>query len=741
MIEYVTTPAGRRESADAGTPHHPGTPHGPEPADPDRPHDPELRAERAFLDTARAALRRMHADVVTTETPLIGGEDNDERFTNESNLRARWLRAQALVDLPDVPLFFGRIDYDAGTVAEAADRIHIGRRHVHDEAGTPLVIDWRARVSVPFYRATRTDRQRVHRRRRYGFSDAADLTAYDDEILDDGSTSSDAGKPDADAFLRAEIERPRTGPMRDIVATIQPEQDDLVRAPLQPSICVQGAPGTGKTAIGLHRIAYLLYTERERLSRGGVVIVGPNRSFLSYIRKVLPALGEVDVRQTTVEELLGQAGTVGSPGAHGARGQAGPVAGDPRAEQLKGDARMAAVLLRALWLHVGTPTEGILYTKGSNRYRVHDYAVQEIVESLRGATRYAPGRNSLAQRIAHEVLVLMERRGESPDDRVQNAVARSRPVKALVDQVWPKVTPEQVLFRLLSDTEFLAAAAGADLAAEEQAELAWSKPPRSAKSAKWSPADLVLLDELTDLIERRAGSLGHLVVDEAQDLSAMQLRALGRRCRTGSATVLGDLAQATSPWTTGSWEQVFEHLEMPETRLVELERGFRVPGEIIDFAARLLPAIAPALGRPTGIRSLPGALRISAAHSPDPQVLLDSLADACRNALAGEGSVAMIAADADVADLRAGLLDRGLPSALLGSADDAMETARLVCVPAMLAKGLEFDAVVVAEPARIVAAEPRGMARLYVVLTRAVTSLHVVHAEPLPAELRDAAGP
>ncbi|GAA2757694.1 HelD family protein [Actinopolymorpha rutila] len=727
MIEYVTTPAGR--------------PHEPQPAEPDRPHDPdpELRTERAFLDTARAALRRMHADVVATETPLIGGEDNDERFTNESNLRARWLRAQSLVDLPDVPLFFGRIDYDAGTVAEAADRIHIGRRHVHDEAGAPLVIDWRARVSVPFYRATRTDRQHVHRRRRYGFSDAADLTAYDDEILDGTGTASDAidaGSTEADAFLRAEIERPRTGPMRDIVATIQPEQDDLVRAPLQPSICVQGAPGTGKTAIGLHRIAYLLYTERERLSRGGVVIVGPNRSFLSYIRKVLPALGEVDVRQTTVEELLGQPGTVGTAGA------AGTVTGDPRAEQLKGDARMAAVLLRALWLHVGTPTEGILYTKGANRYRVHDYAVQEIVESLRGATRYAPGRNSLAQRIAHEVLVLMERRGESPDDRVQNAVARSRPVKALVDQVWPKVTPEQVLFRLLSDAAFLAAAAGADLAEDERAELAWAKPPRSAKSAKWSPAELVLLDELTDLIERRAGSLGHLVVDEAQDLSAMQLRALGRRCRTGSATVLGDLAQATSAWTTGSWEQVFEHLEMPGTRLVELERGFRVPGEIIDFAARLLPTIAPALGRPTGIRSLPDALRISSARpaaSPDPQGFLDSLADACRNALAGEGSVAMIAADADVAELRAGLLDRNLPSALLGSADDAMETARLVCVPAMLAKGLEFDAVVVAEPARIVAAEPRGMARLYVVLTRAVTSLHVVHAEPLPAELRDTA--
>ena len=671
----------------------------------------ELESEREFLAEARAALARMHRDVEGREVPVIGGEDNDERFTNEANTRAHQLRTLALVDLPDVPLFFGRLDYEAGTI-EDLDRVYIGRRHVHDGSGAPLVIDWRAPVSVPFYRATRSDRQRVLLRRRYGFSDVAELTGFEDEPL----TGSD-GIDQADAFLRTEIERPRTGPMRDIVATIQPEQDDLVRAPLHPSVCVQGAPGTGKTAVGLHRVAYLLYTERERLSRGGVVIVGPNRSFLSYIRKVLPALGEVDVRQITIGELINL------PAA---------ASDEPEAAQVKGDARMAGVLHRALWSYVGMPTSGILYSKGSQRYRVHDYEVMDIVTALRESTRYAPGQNALAQRIAHAVLVLMERRGESPDDRVQNAVARSKPVKELVNEVWPRVVPEQVLFRLFSDADFLAQSAGDELTADEQSALVWHKPPRSWKSAKWSGADTVLLDELEDLIERRTGSLGHLVLDEAQDLSAMQLRALGRRCRTGSATVLGDLAQATTPWAAGSWDRVLGHLEKADGVVAELDRGFRVPDQIIDFAAKLLPQIAPTLGVPRGVRSVADALSIV---QTDEHTLPDTVVASCKAALAGEGSVAVIAADDQIAHLRDALAAAGLEPALLGETEEEMDTTRLVCVPATLAKGLEFDAVVVAEPARIVAAEPRGLHRLYVVLTRAVSHLRIVHATPLPTLL------
>ncbi|WUJ70444.1 AAA family ATPase [Kribbella soli] len=670
----------------------------------------ELEAERAFLTTAQVALHRMYAEVVDRDVQVIGGEDNDERFTNEANQRAKEMRTHALLDLPDVPLFFGRLDYEKGTIPDL-DQIYIGRRHVHDGSGVPLVIDWRAPVSVPFYRATHSDRQRVLMRRRYGFSDHAELTGFEDEPLT-GVIETDQ----ADAFLRAEIERPRTGPMRDIVATIQPEQDDLVRAPLHPSVCVQGAPGTGKTAVGLHRVAYLLYTERERLGRGGVVIVGPNRSFLSYIRKVLPALGEVDVRQITIDELITR-----------------PTAAidETEAERLKGDARMADVLRRALWSYVGTPTGGVLYSKGSRRYRVHDYEVVNIVSDLRESTRYAPGRNALAQRIAHVVLVRMEERAESPDDRVQNAVARSKPVKDVLDSVWPRVAPEQILHRLLSNAEFLAQAAPA-LTDEERTALLWSKPVRSWKSAKWSFADTVLLDELEDLIERRTGSLGHLVLDEAQDLSAMQLRALGRRCRTGSATVLGDLAQATTPWAAGSWDRVLGHLDKSDGVVEELDRGFRVPEQIIRFAAKLLPEIAPTLSTPSGVRTVADALSVVPATE---STLADEVIAACKSALAGEGSVALIAADDQVARLRDAIAAAGLEVALIGETEDEIDTVRLVCVPATLAKGLEFDAVIVAEPAHIVAAEPRGLHRLYVVLTRAVSRLQIIHAEPLPGAL------
>jgi DNA helicase IV len=231
----------------------------------------ELEAEAAYLTAARDALLRMRKDVVDTETPeFVSG--TDEVWFNTMYRIARAQRAEELIDLPDVPLFFGRLDFEPGSLHGGdTERAYVGRRHIRDDDGTPLVVDWRAPVSTPFYRATRDDRQGVNRRRRYGFSDSAQLTAYEDELLSEGGTTSNK-------LLTAEIERPRSGPMRDIVATIQPEQDELVRAPFQPSICVQGAPGTGKTAVGLHRLAYLLYSEPTRLN-AGVTVVGPNRSF------------------------------------------------------------------------------------------------------------------------------------------------------------------------------------------------------------------------------------------------------------------------------------------------------------------------------------------------------------------------------------------------------------------------------------------------------------------------------
>lgn len=226
--------------------------------------------------------------------------------------------------------------------------------------------------------------------------------------------------------------------------------------------------------------------------------------------------------------------------------------------------------------------------------------------------------------------------------------------------------------------------------------------------------------------------MSHLVIDEAQDLSPMQCRALGRRCVAGSMTVLGDLAQGTSPWAISTWDSLLGHLGKPDARLAVLERGFRAPAEIIDYAARLLPVIAPDLGSPTSVRRNPGALTITPTAGNG---LLDTAVEACREALKGEGSIGLIAADADLGTLHRALAAEGLGPALLGMDEDALEAARLACVPASLAKGLEFDAVIVVEPDHIVHAEPRGLHRLYVVLTRAVTSLRIIHAGPLPSPL------
>lgn len=657
-----------------------------------------LAAERAHLAESRAALRRMREHAASLSAD-VAADWVSKQFL-ESLLDQR---VEALADHPDTPLFFGRMDRDGAAGPDLPAVMYVGRRHVHDgDEGRPLVLDWRAPVSRAFYQAGPADPMGWGLRRRFGFR-AGELTAFEDEPLDGG----DIGPS---RILTEEIERPRTGPMRDIVATIQPEQDEIVRADLPRSVCVQGAPGTGKTAVGLHRAAYLLFTHRERLSRSGVLIVGPNRAFLAYISAVLPALGEVRVEQATIDDLLGA-----------------PLGDEPAATAaLKGDARMADVLRRALWLHVRKPEAGLVVTRGAARYRLADHEIREIAAALRGTTRYGSGRAAFAQRLAHQILVRMERRGEAPDDRVQDQVARSRPVKQVLDAVWPKVSAEQVLHRLLSDADLLRAAAKGVLDEDEQALLPPARPARSHRSAEWTAADRALLDELNDLIERTA-SLGHLVVDEAQDLSAMQLRALGRRCATGSATVLGDLAQGTTAWSARTWKEVLAHLGQ-DGEVTELTLGFRVPGTVLDFAARLLPHVAPGLERPRSLR--PGAGALTVRRVADPAA---AAAEAARAALARPGSVGLIVPDARAGAHAAALEDAGLEHEVLGP--ESAGTGRLLVVPATLAKGLEYDHVIVAEPAAIAAAEARGLARLYVVLTRAVTTLTVLHEDDLPAEL------
>ncbi len=595
---------------------------------------------------------------------------------------------------------------------------------MHDPDGRPAVIDWRAPVSRAFYRASRAEPMGLDMRRRFGFA-AGELNAYEDEVFQPGTDGRlpGAGPPDGapagvSRILIEEIERPRSGPMRDIVATIQPDQDDIVRADADQTVCVQGAPGTGKTAVGLHRVAYLLYANRERMGRGGVLVVGPNRGFLSYIRGVLPALGEMSVAQVTVADLVATVPVRGADSSQAAR--------------IKADARMAEVLRRALWGQLAEPAEAIVLPRGARRWRVSATELADLVAELRArGVRYGTGRDLLAHRIAHVILTKMEAAGEPCDDRTHEAVRRTRPVRAAVDAIWPKTDPARLVIRVLSDPGLLSHAAGGLLDPAEQEAITWRRAVRGPASAPWSAADAVLVDEAADLIERTP-SLAHVVVDEAQDLSPMECRAIGRRCATGSATVLGDLAQGTTPWATASWPQLLQHLGKQDTGVRVLDTGYRVPRQILDFASRLLGHIAPGMGAARSLRQDPGALVVTEAAGG---LLPAALASACADALGSPGSTAVIAADDQVGALSGELRRAGLPHAVL--ADDPGRE-QLVLVPVTLAKGLEFDHVIVVEPGRIAAAESRGLQRLYVALTRAVSRLTVLHAEPLPEPLRPA---
>ncbi|MFI1421985.1 HelD family protein [Streptomyces sp. NPDC020731] len=683
------------------------------------PVDDPLTRERAHLSASRSALRAMREDVEALDI-----RDVTANWVNAAVLEHQiGERIKALADLSGTPLFFGRLDYLHSPGAEQAEgaegeRFYIGRRHVHDADGDPMVIDWRAPVSQPFYRASKKDPLDVALRRRFGYT-GGDLTAYEDEHLSDPAAvtfSGSAGGTTTSKLLQQEIERPRVGPMRDIVATIQPEQDEIVRSGLSGSVCVQGGPGTGKTAVGLHRVAYLLYAHRERLARTGTLVVGPNRSFLHYIEQVLPALGELTVAQATVDDLVAHVEVRGTD--------------DAAAAVVKGDARMARVLRKALYSHVTMPTEPVMVVRGSRRWRIPAHELGEIVQQLLDRDiRYGAARDALPQRIAHAVLVQMERAGEAPDDRVQDAVARNTAVKAAVKTVWPAVDPAKLVLRLLSDPEFLAEHAEGLLDEQERKTILWAKPARSVKSAKWSAADAVLIDEAADLI-RRTHSLGHVVLDEAQDLSPMQYRAVGRRCTTGSATVLGDLAQGTTPWATRSWEEALGHLGKREAVTEELTAGFRVPTDVIAYASRLLPHIAPGLTPVASIRENPGFFEVRRAEGAGDVVA------ACRELLRNEGSVGLIAADTRVPELAEELTAAGIGHIPPG--EETTYDTRLTLVPASLAKGLEYDYVVLDEPRAVVDAEPderTGLRRLYVSLTRAVSGLIVTHRTDLPPQL------
>ena len=656
----------------------------------------DLVSEREYAERCREALRRMVAGA--RENVAIGEDTWGDRYTAERLGFYLKTLARDMGEEGDNPPFFGVIAYgaaDSGAGEHSRQTYYLGRRHISDAIGRPpMVIDWRAPVSAAFYQASAVEPRGIETRRRFGWSGQT-LTSFEDERLS-------AGEQADSKLVRREIERARVGPMRDIVATIQPEQDTLVRTDLDVSVCVQGAPGTGKTAVGLHRAAYLLYAHRSRLTRNGVLVLGPNRAFLHYISAVLPTLGEVDVEQTTIEQLLDR--EVRATDTHAAA-------------SVKHDVRMADVLRKAVYARIGRPSRPVVVSDESYKWRVnqHEFA-QMVVEAEADATTYLTGRERVIARIVAALQRQAEARGQNCSGVWLRRMARA--VTPDVEAVWPQLKADEVLAEVLSDPS---AAADGILTADEQDAIRWPRP-RKAKSAPWTAADAVLLDEVSALLER-GPTYGHVIVDEAQDLSPMQCRAIARRSEHSSLTVLGDLAQGTTAWAATDWITQLGHLGKPTAEIVALSTGYRVPAAVVELANRLLASLDVDVPPTSSFRS-DGELTITRVDD-----LPAAVVESVQRALAQEGSVGVIAADHELPALTEALKTAGIE---VVAADG---DGRVTVVPASLAKGLEYDHVIAVEPADIVASEPRGLNRLYVVLTRAVSRLDVLHQRPLPSEL------
>jgi DNA helicase IV len=515
-----------------------------------------------------------------------------------------------------------------------------------------------------------------------------------------------------DALL-AELERARTGEMLDIVATIQAEQDEIIRAPLGQLLSVQGGPGTGKTAVGLHRAAFLLYNH-PALARDGVLVLGPSRAFLRYIAQVLPSLGEEAVVQSTVSDLAPRR-TVRAQDALEVR-------------RLKGDPRMAALLAAALLQRRRPAVDDVVLRARSARCVVRAEEVNDLCASI--AARPAPykaGRLALRSRLvglARQKLRVAGRL-EAEEAWFDRELPSSDSFRDLLDLLWPSISSAALVSELFTSAERLEVVARGIVSEAEWRSLLRAKG-KGVGAQAWTGDDLPLLDEAEFLINGRTRTYGHVVVDEAQDLSPMQFRMVARRAPTGSLTVLGDLAQATGAWSYDSWDEIVAHLPTAAPiRHDELTLGYRAPGQILQLASKLLPVAAPTV-QPT--RSIRQGRREPRLIAVDPaQLLAESLREA--TGLADEGLlVGLVISAGHLAPVTAlvgkrsdvGLLER-----------DGM-TKRVTLVEAVAAKGLEFDAVVVVEPAAIAGTDARGLRLLYVAMTRPIQHLSMVYAEPLP---------
>ena len=499
---------------------------------------------------------------------------------------------EALEDLrtPGAGEFFGRID-------DATDRWYIGRRHIEDADHDPVVVDWRAPIAAPFYRATGIDTLGLSHRRRFMLADG-EITAYLDEQLDDPDGANvGSGIPDP---VLAEIGAARTGAMKEIVATIQAEQDVVIRAPIDQALIVQGGPGTGKTAVGLHRAAYLLFEHRRRLVRDGVLVVGPNQVFLDYIGNVLPSLGERSVQQRTVLDVCVPRVA---------------ISGIDSIElaKLKGDPRLLSVLQRAVLAGIRLPTRALRVPLGTRTWVIEPEEIAGWVDTVLSGP--ATNRPLNRRRDALKSLAQQQLARQSDAD---DAWSRATVLRETIAALWPTQQPKTVLQRLFANAEVLAEAADGVLSVEEQALLIHGGKLGTSKR-RWTAADQLLLDETNSLLNGPPFLFGHVVVDEAQDHSAVALRVIGRRSPAGSFTILGDLAQSTTPAGQQQWPVVAHYLGADHHDIAHLTIGYRVPEPVLVQANRLLPFTAVDTSASRSVRmdgEAPTMTVVSTANSP-----------------------------------------------------------------------------------------------------------------------------
>jgi DNA helicase IV len=650
---------------------------------------PELADEQAYVDRAYDQLDHMRSTVARTQ----------EAMATEwaaLNMEAWVKRRMRTFEDAERGLVFGRLTLD-GTPRP----LYVGRRWVHDEEHESLVVNWQAPAARPFYTATPQTPHGVQQRRRFR-SEGRRLLDISDESLD-GSAVEGASVSD---FLLEELERRRDVRMRDIVATIQSDQYRLITAEPEGALVVQGGPGTGKTAVGLHRASWLLYTHRERLRR--VLVVGPNPTFMDYVSHVLPTLGEEAVEQRAVTELL--------DGIEAVREE------EPDVARLKGDPRLREVVARAIEIAVVPAPEELVTLVDGNYVRVRERDVATLLEEALGA-----GAPLVLARERFRMAVLRrfyERYGElfgpralRSFDELERALRRGGFLTRWLDRVLGLPQPEKLVSRLLTSPASLEAASEGVLEDDER-KLMLRDRPRRMSDLRWSDQDVPLLDEARTLLTGAPRSYGHVIVDEAQDLSPMQLLAISRRAVDGSLTILGDVAQATGPVVYRRWQELQPYLpDEAEMDIEELRHAYRVPAEIMDFALPLLDRIAPEVEPPLAYRKGGDPPRL--VYVADEELLSAALREA--SALAElDGLLAVI-----------------VPRSLAGSLPQG-ELFDEISVPVLTprqAKGLEFDHVVVVEPAAVADDGDRGLRELYVALTRPTQTLVVVHARPLPEPL------